>query len=128
VSADDILLGLGLVIGLALACRLVAERTRLPRLRRADARVGSRSGPGQLAVPAHRHLLDFVPTHAEGSTLFSPELTYPELSRRFADVAQLVAAPPAEDGPRPLFVVTSRRRLLVAASAADTAICLAGPS
>jgi Kef-type K+ transport system membrane component KefB len=31
-STDDILAGLGLVVVLALACRLVADRTRLPAI------------------------------------------------------------------------------------------------
>jgi len=77
-------------------------------------------------------LLDLVPAYAEGSTLFARDLTFPELTRRFAAGARLVAAPADGDGRRALFVVTSTRELRVAtpgqapdASAEDTTICLA---
>ena len=79
-------------------------------------------------LPAASDLLDEVPAHAEGGILFSEDLTFPELTRRFEGGARLVELaaddvpndPSAhDDGMRPLFVVTGAGELRV--------VTMAGP-
>jgi hypothetical protein len=85
-------------------------------------------------------LLDLVPRYAEGNILFSKELTFAQLTRRFEAGAKLVALPTdshirtPNDGMTLLFVVSGTRTLHVvtpswSGRAADggTAIWLADP-
>ncbi len=69
-------------------------------------------------LPAGAGLLELEPGYAEGRTLFADELTYPELSRLFAQGAEVVVDPPDgvdRDGPgrRPLFAVSPTGELRV---------------
>lgn len=93
-------------------------------------------------LPAASDLLDALPAHAEGGILFSEDLTFPELTRRFEGGARLVELtaddvpndPSAQDdGMRPLFVVTGTGELRVVtmgaqppASPGEKTIFLAG--
>lgn len=64
-------------------------------------------------LPAAGQVLDVIPARAEGGTLFTPDLTYTELTRRFEAGARVVAVPePAEDAVA-LFVVTAQRELRI---------------
>jgi NhaP-type Na+/H+ or K+/H+ antiporter len=64
-------------------------------------------------------LLDLVPKYAEGGVLFSPELTHPELCRRFDAGAEIVSvtAPASTNGHEPLFVVRDGAELVVVTAA-----------
>jgi NhaP-type Na+/H+ or K+/H+ antiporter len=82
-------------------------------------------------LPPVESVLDLVPTGARGDTVFTPDLTYAELTRRFEDGARLVAVPEPAEGMVALFVVTAQRELRVVgserlsrASVGATTICL----
>lgn len=84
-------------------------------------------------LPPDESVLDVVPVAAQGDTLFTPDLTHAELTRRLEDGARLVVVTEPADGMVPLFVVTAERELLVVtprhppkAAAGATTICLSG--
>jgi NhaP-type Na+/H+ or K+/H+ antiporter len=85
-------------------------------------------------LPARAELLDLVPGYGEGRILFGEELTFAELTRRFAAGGRLVRVPGARDGVTPLFFVRDRRLTVVTAgqrgepAEGDTTIGLAAPS
>jgi NhaP-type Na+/H+ or K+/H+ antiporter len=76
-------------------------------------------------LAAGGEVLDLVPRYAEGRTLFGRDLTYAELSERFAGGATVVAEPALgrthRDGSRLLFVVSRTGALRVATGAHDLA-------
>jgi NhaP-type Na+/H+ or K+/H+ antiporter len=81
-------------------------------------------------LPPTAELFDVVPAYAEGTVLFGPGYTYPELSQRFAAGAQLSSHSNGQD---PLFVVTENlelrvrtRKEPVRAAAGETVITLVG--
>ena len=98
-STDDILLGLGLVLVLAVAGQLLAEHV--------------------YRVAPDPEQPDLLPPPREIGILGGPALTFAELDRRFAAGAQITNrtdASPADNGTElALFAVTPRGRLSVAA-------------
>lgn len=85
-------------------------------------------------VAAGDDLLDIEPAYAEGRTLFSDDLTFAELERRFGAGARVVFGENGRNGERmtPLFVVTPGGELRIATAghrprerAGDTTIYLA---
>jgi NhaP-type Na+/H+ or K+/H+ antiporter len=69
-------------------------------------------------ITPRSELLDLVPRYAEGRVLFGSDLTFDEITRRFDDGAEVIAAPVAgrdrrPEGSRLLFTISPAGRLKV---------------